>query len=214
MSRLEIDDVSRRYGRRWALVHVELDIPSGTAWMLTGPNGSGKSTLLKCVATAIRAHEGTIRLGGADLWKERARLRRRIAYFGHDAQLYEGLSAQENLSVWASLLGVTVDMDPLLTRVGLDPTRHDPMRTFSAGMRRRLALARMRLKAPDLVLLDEPFSALDPDGRELMLEVATELRTGGATVLLATHMPEVARRFCTHHVALESGRVISSEAIE
>lgn len=212
MSGLEIDDVSRRYGRRWALVHVDLKIDRGAGWMLTGPNGSGKSTLLKCIATALRTHEGSIRLGGQDLWANRSSLRRKIAYFGHDAQLYDGLSAQENLQVWASLLGVPVDISALLHQVGLDPSRKDPMRTFSAGMRRRLALARMLLKRPELALLDEPFSALDPEGRELMLNVATTLLSQGATVLLATHLPEVGRRCCTHHVSLESGRVISSEA--
>jgi heme exporter protein A len=204
---LRIDDVSRRYGRRWALVHVSASVDAGQACMLVGANGSGKSTLIRCLATSLRPHHGRVMLGGADLWERRAELRAGIAYLGHQAHVYDDLSAAENLNVWARLGGYSVDIAALLARVGLDPERRDPVRTFSAGMRRRIALARMLLKTPRLVLLDEPFTALDPVGRELMLSVIRELKAGGAAVLMATHEAAVSGLVCERALALEAGRV-------
>jgi heme exporter protein A len=205
---IAIDDVSRRYGRRWALVHVKLEIARGESWMLLGHNGSGKSTLLACMSTALRAHHGAIRYDGRDLWEHRAELRRKIGVFGHKLQLYDDLSAAENLDVWAKLGGMEADIPAILRRVGLDPTRLDPIRTYSAGMRRRAALARLLLKKPELVLLDEPFTALDPAGRELLVGVLRTLRDQGATLVLATHLPQVARAVAEHAVILEEGKTI------
>jgi heme exporter protein A len=211
---IAVDDVARRYGRRWALAHVKLRIEAGQSWMLLGHNGSGKSTLIRCLSTAQRIHHGQIRYGGLDLWTHRADLRRKIAVMGHAPALYDDLSARENLGVWAQLGGLKVDVDALLERVKLDPSRRDPVRTFSAGMRRRVALARLLLKSPELVLLDEPFTALDPAGRELLIEVIRELRANGATMVLATHLPQVAKRVAEHAVILEAGRVIYSGAVD
>lgn len=204
---LHIDDLSRRYGRRWALIHVTMTLEAGHGCMLVGPNGSGKSTLIKCLATSLRPHRGRVLLGGTPLWENRARLRPSIAYFGHQAHVYGDLSANENLQVWADLGGYRPDIPALLTRVGLDPTRKDPVRAFSAGMTRRIALARMLLKKPSMVLLDEPFTALDPVGRDLMMSVITELKAEGAAVLMATHLPLVARTVCESALALEAGQV-------
>ncbi len=213
MGPVRIEDVSRRYGRRWALIHVDLEIRPGEAWMLLGHNGSGKSTLIGCLCTALRVHEGRILVDGRDLWEHRGELRPRIAVFGHKPQLYDDLSAAENLAVWAGLGGLEADIPGLLRRVGLDPDRRDPVRTFSAGMRRRAALARMLLKRPELVLLDEPFTALDPAGRELMVGVVRSLRDAGATVVMATHLPQAARSVAEHAVILDQGRVAYSGGV-
>lgn len=181
--------------------------------MIVGPNGSGKSTLLRVLSTALKPHEGRIRFGDEDLWANRARLRRNIAVLGHQAHVYDDLGAAENLGVWARLGGYRPDIPALIERVGLDPSRRDPVRTFSAGMRRRLALARMLLKEPDLILLDEPFTALDPAGRDLLVQIVREQRDRGATLLMATHLPSVAAAVCSHRAALESGRLESAGAV-
>lgn len=214
MPEIAVEDVARRYGRRWALAHVRLRIEAGQSWMLLGHNGSGKSTLIRCLATAQRIHEGQIRYGGRDLWTHRAELRRNIAVMGHAPALYDDLSARENLSVWASLGQMTADVGELLERVGLDPARRDPVRTFSAGMRRRVALARLLLKRPELVLLDEPFTALDPAGRDLLIQVIRDLRATGATLVMATHLPAVARPVAEHAVILDAGRVAYAGAVD
>ncbi len=204
---MTIDRLARRFGRRWAVAGVSVEIPAGTAWMLVGPNGSGKSTLLRCVATALKPHHGAVLLDGRDLWAGRTALRRDIGFVGHHLHVWDDLSPAQNLRAWARLGGLDADAHALLARVGLDPGRHEPVRAMSAGMRRRLALARLLLKRPRLALLDEPFGALDPQGRELVLDVLRELREQGATVMLATHLPQVAARACTHALVLEGGRL-------
>jgi heme exporter protein A len=210
VAEIVLDDVSRRYGRRWALAHVGLTLRAGESWMLLGHNGSGKSTLIRCLASALRPHHGQIRFAGRDLWRDRAELREHIAVVGHHTCLYEDLSARENLAVWSRLaVRQTADLGSLLVRVGLDPSRRDPVRNFSAGMRRRVALARLLLKRPSLVLLDEPFTALDPAGRELLIGVIREIRAEtGCTLVLATHLPQVAKAAAEHAAILDSGKLV------
>ncbi|HMV66714.1 MAG TPA: heme ABC exporter ATP-binding protein CcmA [Myxococcota bacterium] len=203
---LQVDDLSRRFGPRWVLTHVSFDVPAGEALLLLGANGSGKTTLLRCLASALRPHHGAIRLGGRDLWAERASVRSDVALLGHATRLYEDLSAFENLAVWASLAGARADR-AVLDRVGLADTGDRPVRAFSAGMKRRLALAVALLKAPRLALFDEPFTSLDVEGRALMGTIIDEVRAAGATVVLCTHHPEIGARHCERAIRLEGGRV-------
>ena len=205
---LRVDDLSRRFGRRWAVARVSFELDRGESLMLTGANGSGKSTLLKCLATALKHQTGTAELDGQPLWEKRGTLRRRIAFLSHASRTYEDLSAQENLRVWSGLAGTSVDVGTSLERVGLDPSRRDPVRTFSAGMKRRLALALALIKKPDLFLLDEPFSALDPEGRALVVRLAEEVREQGAALIVATHLPGQAARLCPRAVHLDAGQIV------
>lgn len=176
--------------------------------MLVGPNGSGKTTLLRCLATAIKPHDGAASFEGRDLWTDRHALRESIALLSHATALYDDLSARENLVVWARMGGMKPDVDALLARVGLPDTGARPARAFSAGMRRRLALARALLKSPRLVLFDEPFTALDPEGRAMLGGVLRDIRATGATLVLSTHHPEIAGEFCDTAARLEDGRIV------
>ncbi len=206
-SPLVASDLSRRFGPRWALVRVDLQVPPGGSLLLLGPNGSGKTTLLRCLATALRPHHGTVLWGGRSMWEERAELRAGIALWSHATHLYEDLTAHENLAVWARMGGMSADVPALLDRVGLSASAHISVRGFSAGMRRRLSLARVLLKQPALALLDEPYTNLDADGRALVGHVIDELRGRGASVIVSTHEPELARRHCDAAVLLQAGEV-------
>lgn len=205
--RIELKGLARRFGPRWAVARVDLTLEPGSSWMLTGANGSGKSTLLRCLATALRPHQGTLRYGDRDLWTHRREIRPEIAYLAHQLHLYDDLSQRDNLLVWARMGGLRAPVDDLLRRVGLDPARRDPVRALSAGMKRRLALARVLLKSPRLLLLDEPFGALDPDGRQLVIDVVRELQGHGTTLVLATHLPTSAQHVCTQAVVMEAGQI-------
>lgn len=207
-SSIRLHEVARRFGRRWAVAGVSLDVAPGESWLVVGANGSGKTTLLRCLATALKPHQGSITVDGLDLWENRRALRPRIAYLSHALQLWDDLSPLDNLRAWARLGGLDADPAALLRRVGLDPARHDPVRALSAGMKRRVALARLLLKQPSLVLLDEPFSALDPQGRDVVVDVVDELRSRGATLVLVSHLPDFAQRCTTHALALAGGRVV------
>ena len=207
-SSLVIDDLSRRFGNRWAVARVSLEVSAGSSLMLTGHNGSGKTTLLRVCATALKADHGSVRLGGEDLWENRSALRQHVGFLSHSTRLWEDLSAQDNLRSWARLSGQSTDVDALLERVSLDPARTSPARTFSAGMRRRLSLARVLLKKPRLLLLDEPFSAFDPQGQALVRSVINELRSQGTTVVVTTHVPTLALDVCTHAAHLRDGLLV------
>lgn len=208
-ARLEFDQVARRFGRRWALAGVSFEVEAGSGVMLVGHNGSGKSTLLRCVATALKLDQGEIRFDGEPLWKNRHALRSRIGFLSHAGYLYDDLSGAENLTVWAKLAGRRVDTAPLLEEVGLSPARKEPVRTYSAGMRRRLALARLMLQEPGVVLLDEPYTALDAEGRALVTRIARGLRERGATLFMATHLVQYAREACERRIELCDGRLVA-----
>jgi len=205
---LVVDGLARRFGRRWALARVSLEMRPGEAVLVTGPNGSGKTTLLRCLATALRPHVGTIRFNEQDLWANRFRLRSRIGFLAHASRLYNDLSARENLKVWARLGGIHNDIDEVLGWVDLPTDRHEAVRTYSAGMRRRLSMAIALLERPALMLVDEPFATVDPDGRELMGKVLTQMREAGTTMVMASHMPKAAGKFCTTAIHLDAGQIV------
>jgi heme exporter protein A len=204
---LELQEVSKRFGARWALVRLSLTLPRGGALLLTGHNGSGKTTLLRLLATALRPSAGAIRVLGLDAATSQEDIRARVAFLSHAYFVYEDLSGLENLEVLARLLGGRGGAaQDALVRVGLSPSDDRPVRAYSAGMRKRLALARLFLKQPELVLLDEPFGELDPAGIAEVEERVRELRAGGTTLVLATHQVDQGLELCTDRLHLEQGR--------
>ena len=207
-SGLRLTDVSRRFGPRWAVARVSLHLEAGERLMVTGANGSGKTTLLRCLATAIKPQHGDIVLNGQSLWTQRSMLRSTIAYFSHSPRLYDDLNAIDNLRVWAKLGGYNTELSSVLRRVGLPLDRNEPVRTFSAGMRRRLAFGRIVLQQPDLLLLDEPFSALDPQGRADLITLVNEVCLPHTIVVVASHLPQVCSAMCDRGIHMESGQVV------
>jgi heme exporter protein A len=208
---LEFQDVSKRFGRTWALARLSFALPLGQGLLLTGHNGSGKTTLLRLLATVVRATQGRVLLFGKDAVLERDALRPRIAFLGHSTFLYEDLTARENCALLARLLGRPVrEADGLLDRLGLGSRADQPVRTYSAGMKKRLAIVRLLLKRPALALLDEPFGELDPEG---ILEMETHIRAllaAGTTVVLATHQVEHGLSLCATRLHLSAGRAASA----
>jgi heme exporter protein A len=203
--------LSRRYGRRWALADVSFEVPEGALVMVTGRNGSGKSTLLRVLATAIRADRGTVRILGQDAHRDRESVRRTTALLAHHTHLYEPLTALENLAIAARFLGENSGRRELLARlaeVDLADRGDDPVQTFSAGMRQRLALARVLQQKARVVLLDEPYGHLDPPGFLLVDALLQRLRRQGATMLMATHLLNRGRAVCDRGLVLEAGRLV------
>ena len=180
---MEATRLGRRYGRRWALAEVSLRIPRGRVVLVTGHNGAGKSTLLRVLATATRPDAGEARVLGHDIRHERVEVRRRSALLDHRSHLYSALTALENLQVAARYLAGEKGRAPLLgilDRVGLGARSGDAVATFSAGMRKRLSLARLLMQEPAVVFLDEPYGELDPAGFSLVDSLLTGWRARGA----------------------------------
>jgi heme exporter protein A len=205
----ELQDVSKRFGRQWALARLTFSLPRGESLLLTGHNGSGKTTLLRLIATLFRPTSGKVRVFGEDAVNARQRLRPRIALLGHASFLYEDLTARENCLLLARLLGrPPKDVDSLLENAGLGSRADQPVRTFSAGMKKRLAIARLLLKRPALALLDEPFGELDPEGIAEMEAQIRSLSQAGTTVVLATHQVEHGETLCSKRLHLSRCRAV------
>lgn len=199
---IDATQLARRFGRRWAFARVDLQVPQGERLLVLGANGSGKTTLLRTLATALVPSHGQLKLFGQDMPKQAGRVRARVGLLSHHTGLYEDVSARDNLGLMAHLMDKTgVALGPLLDRVGLED-RPDPIRTYSAGMRKRLSLALLLLKGPELVLLDEPFAALDPSGMD---DVAGLVRELPGTVLIASHQVQRAATLCDRAVLLDGG---------
>ena len=203
MLAIEVENVARRYGRRWALAGVSFSVEQGSVLMVAGRNGSGKSTLLRVLSTAIRADRGSARVAGFDVDSERDDVRLNTALLSHASYLYNALSARENLGV----LGLNGNVDTLLDRVGLLARADDAVATYSAGMRKRLSFARVLMQNASVVMLDEPYGQLDPEGFALVDEVVAELKSRGVTVVIATHQIEHVTNIADRTITLEAGRL-------
>ncbi|MGH9464691.1 MAG: heme ABC exporter ATP-binding protein CcmA [Thermoanaerobaculia bacterium] len=207
--------LARRFGRRWALAHIDLEVQEGEALLLTGPNGSGKTTLLRLLVGLLAPSHGELRVFGLEPARERVSVRRRTAVLAHDLWLYPRLSAGETLRLWRRLGGersATGDGErrvaELLAGVSLGESGSLPVGAFSAGMRKRLALARLRAERPRLLLLDEPFAALDAEGKALVAAWLAAQRAEGVTLIVASHALERAVPLCDRAVRLEAGQLV------
>jgi heme exporter protein A len=209
---LEALDISKRFGARWALSRLSFTLDAGRSLLLTGHNGSGKTTLLRLIATASFPTAGVLKVMGYHSQLERDALRPLVALVSHASFHYEDLSAAQNLTLTAKFLGVPQPADVvkgLLSRMGLEGRADSPVRQFSAGMRKRLAIARLLMRAPKVALLDEPFGELDPAGIEQMEGIIRELQASGTSVVLATHLVDQGLRLTQERLHLEGGRKVA-----
>jgi heme exporter protein A len=216
---LVLEKVGKTYAGRRALVDVSTTFSPGQVSAVLGPNGAGKTTLLGILSTLVppstgRVHWHHARFGHVTLGRA-SEARARIGYVGHDPGLYGDLTARENLTLFAELYGVARPAAralAMLARVGLADVAADaPARTFSRGMSQRLALARALLHEPELLLFDEPSSALDPAGAAWLETELRAERDAGRVVVLVTHDLDAAAAVAEHVVVLRRGRVAHDE---
>jgi len=192
---IQARDLGRRFGSKRVLRDLDLEVRAGELLLVTGPNGSGKSTLLSLMAGLLVPTEGEIEV---DL------PRGGIGYLAHEPLVYKELSALENLDLYGRLYHVTERRETigaLLERFGLWEARHERVGSFSRGMQQRLALCRVLLHGPELLLLDEPYSGLDASARRLVDDVLAEA-AGSRTLVVASHEPEHVRPLATQALAL------------
>lgn len=187
MPAISLRGITRSFGRTPVLHEVNLEVAAGRFLLLRGGNGTGKTTLLRLIATRLQPSSGEGSVFGFDLKRQAHEVRRRAVLVSVLGAAYPMLTARENLELSATLYGVSADVLALLERVGLGEASGRLTRGFSSGMKKRLALARLLLPGSALWLLDEPYSTLDADGRELVDELVLEALGRGVTVLMASH---------------------------
>jgi heme exporter protein A len=212
---VELEQVARRFGRQWPLRAVSMRVDRGEGVALLGRNGSGKTTLLRILATTLRPTRGSGRVFGHELVQDADLVRERIGILSHAPGLYPDLTAAENLEFAQRMYGDAVEqraIDAALDRVGMAAHARERVRVFSAGMTRRVALARMLLKPHDLLLLDEPYASFDTEGIAMLNDVLLEARSRGAAVLIATHDPDRAATVCGRMLEIDAGQLVEIES--
>ena len=204
--------VARRFGASWVLRGVTVQATAGETVGLLGVNGSGKSTLLRILSTLIRPHAGTAHVCGYDVARDPEEVRGCVGYLGHTPGLYDDLTARENLIFAASMLGTDVrHIDAMLERVSLSGAADQRVRGFSSGMQRRLAIARLMLVRPKVLLLDEPYSNLDTAGIDLMNSLISEWANQGVAALVVLHELAPAAGILDRTVTIVDGRIAEPE---
>jgi heme exporter protein A len=186
----------------------------GEVVALMGRNGTGKSTLLRVVAMLLRPSRGEGSVFGFDLVREASAARGLVGLLGHDNGLYDDLSAIENLRFVLRMLGRPSNDAAIMSAladVGLERAARERVRTFSSGMQRRLAIARLRVHAPPLLLLDEPYNSVDSEGVQLVNDLIASTRRAGGAALVVVHETERIGAQATRWARLLEGRIETSE---
>lgn len=226
---IEVRNLTKAFGSKYALRGVDLRVMPGESLVLFGPNGAGKTTLVRILSSLSRPSSGTVRIGGLDLAAHADGIRRYLGVVSHAPLLYDSLSAAENLRFFAGLYGMPkpeARIAEMLERVGLAARRNDLVRTYSRGMVQRLAIARALLHDPELLLLDEPDTGLDPQAAEMLHGLLVELsaregegESGRAgerekrrrTIVTVTHSLERGLAIADRVVILAAGRIVYNE---
>jgi len=210
---IAVEGLRKRYGRRLALDQVDFAVPRGEIFGFLGPNGAGKTTTIRILATLTPADAGTATIGGMRIDREPFAVRRLIGYMPDFFGVYDRLTVIEYLEFYASCYDVPARRrrlvaSELLELVDLSGRAGDQVDTLSRGMKQRLCLARALIHNPEVLLLDEPASGLDPRARMEMQELIRELRRMGKTILVSSHIVPEVEELCTWIGVIDGGRIV------
>jgi heme ABC exporter ATP-binding subunit CcmA len=187
---IHVRGLAKSFGDHAALRGIDLDVAQGERLTLVGPNGAGKTTLLRVLATLSTPTAGSVQIAGMDLRERDGEIRKKIGFLSHQPLLYDDLSGEENLGFYGRMYDVADlgnRIGDVLRRVGLERSRRDLVRTYSRGMKQRLAIARAFLHDPPLLFLDEPYTGLDQQAAEMLDTVLWDVGMSSRTIVLTTH---------------------------
>lgn len=205
----------KRFGKKTAVDHLDLVVPTGSWFGLVGPNGAGKTTTIKMLVGLLRPDEGDVQVAGLPVWPDPLEAKRRLGVLPDDLRLFERLSGLELLVYVGLLRGLertAVDdrATQLLDVLGLTPSADDLVADYSTGMRKKVALAVALLHAPAVLLLDEPFESVDPVSSKVIVSVLEQYRAGGGTIVFSSHVMDTVERLCDHVAIVNAGQVVRS----
>ena len=210
MTAINVNDLTRDYNGHRAVDHISFTVAPGEVFGFLGPNGAGKTTTIRMLTGQLRPTEGSATVAGCDVVTERDRLKPQIGVVFEHQNLYERLSARNNLSFTARLYGVSqTRVGAVLERVGLNGRDRERVKTYSNGMKQRLLIARALLHEPAVLFLDEPTRGLDPNIARDLRRLVVELAGQGMTVFLTTHYMEEADQLCQRVAIVDQGRIVA-----
>jgi ABC-2 type transport system ATP-binding protein len=212
---ISIDHLSKRYGDLFAVRDLTMQIPRGSVFGLIGPNGAGKTTTFSVLATLLRPTSGSVTVAGFNPARQARDVRRRLGYMPDAMGVYDGLRVVEYLEFFAASYNVPrarwrATLDTLLELVDLGTKRDAMVNSLSRGMKQRLSLARALVHDPEVLVLDEPASGLDPRARVELRNLLVELRAMGKTIVISSHILAELTEMCTAVGIMEKGRLLAS----
>ena len=202
-------NLTYRYGDMTAVDHVNFEVGEGEIFGYLGPNGAGKSTSVKMLTGQLRPKDGKATLLGMDIARETNKVQQYIGVAFETTNLYEQMSAVENLTLFARLFGVKADVHALLEKVGLGSRGKERVGNYSKGMKQRLMVARALVNRPRILFLDEPTEGLDPVSSESLRNLILETRAGGTTVFLTTHDMYEADKLSDRVAFINQGKIVA-----
>ena len=210
---IDLQNVTVRFGSLVALDRLNLHIEKGEAFGYIGPNGAGKSTTMKILACLLRASEGNASVGGYDVRRDADRIRRMVGYMPDFLGVYDDLTVDEYLQFFAAAFSTPRAerrqlIDGVLDLTDLTAKRHALVDSLSRGMQQRLGVARVLVHDPEVLLLDDPASGLDPRARIEMRELLLELRKMGKTIIISSHILSELHEMCSSIGIIERGRLL------
>jgi ABC-2 type transport system ATP-binding protein len=211
---IRVQGLAHRFGAFEALTDVSFEVGRGDVYGFIGPNGAGKTTTIRSIATLHAPDRGTIEICGVDVRREPERARRALGYMPDHAGVYERLTTEEYLQFFADVQRLSkARVDRVLELAGLEAIRDRFVADLSKGQKQRVQLARILLHDPEVLILDEPASDLDPRARVELRELVLLLRREGKTILLSSHILSELEGVCTHVGILDHGRMVASGPI-
>ena len=206
MQMLKVEELSLYYGGQRVLNNVSFSFEKGKITGLLGPNGAGKSSIFKVLAGLVRPDSGVVTKNGENL-KDISDLRKSCSYMIDSPAFYPYLSGRQNLQLICKVLGREKDLEKLMRLVGLDPLSKKRVKNYSTGMKQRLAIAQTMIHDVDLLLLDEPFNGLDPNGFQDLITLLRQLNEEGMTVVVSSHLLNELEQFADAFILLHNGSI-------
>ncbi|MBO0922278.1 ABC transporter ATP-binding protein [Cellulomonas sp. zg-ZUI222] len=216
---LALQGMWRRFGDKVAVAGIDLTIPSGSFYGLVGPNGAGKTTSLSMATGLLRPDAGTVLVHGVDLWANPVEVKRMLGVLPDGVRLFDRLTGAQLVTYAGLLQGldratVAARTDDLLAAVGLSDDRDTLVVDYSAGMTKKVALACALVHAPRVLVLDEPFEAVDPVSAANIREILHQYVAGGGTVVVSSHVMDLVQRMCDHVAVIAEGHVLAAGTVD
>lgn len=216
---IETNNLTRKFGTKLAVDHLNLQVAEGEFFGFLGPNGAGKSTTIKMLVGLLRPTSGTAHIGGVDVWKNPLEAKRQVGVLPEGMNLYERLSGREFIEFAGTMYGVSHSesrsrCNELLDLMDLTDAADKLIVDYSAGMKKKTGLAAALIHAPRVIFLDEPFEGVDAISGRAIRNILQRLREGGTTIFFSSHIMEVVERLCTQIAVINDGKLVAQGSIE